>query len=67
MKIPNTFLLSTLYPVLLTILTGRNSVLLNSVQDRVEIEAWLLLIFFMFTQLIKFYTFHFQRLKSADV
>ena len=31
----------------LTMITGKNCVLLNSVQEITEIEAWLLLIFFI--------------------
>ena len=33
--------------IYLTILTGKNSALLNSVQEFIEIEAWLLLNFFI--------------------
>ena len=43
----------------LTILTGKNCVLHNSVQE------WLHL-FHMFTQLIKYYTFYYHLLKSTD-
>ena len=42
-----------------TILPGKNCVLLNSVQEFIEIEAWLLLTFF-----IKFYAFYCQTLKN---
>ena len=42
-----------------------NCVLLNSVQEFIEIEAWLYLTFFpMFTQLISFYTFYCHILKE---
>ena len=45
-----------------------NFVLLNSVQEFIEIEAWLLLRFFIvYTQSINFYTPYFYMLKSADV
>ena len=43
----------------LTILPGKNCVLLNSVQEFIEIEAWLLL-----TSFIKFYAFYCQILKN---
>ena len=52
---------------LLTVLIGKNCVLLSSVQEYTEIEAWLLLTFFIFTQSIKFYAFHCHILKSTDV
>ena len=42
-----------------TILPGKNCVLLNSVQEFIEIEAWLLL-----TSFIKFYAFYCQILKN---
>ena len=45
-----------------------NCVLLNSVQELIEIEAWLLLIFLIcFTQSINVYTFHFHILNGVDV
>ena len=46
----------------LTILLGKNCVLLNSVQEFIEIEAWLLLTFF-----IKFYALYCQILKNTKV
>ena len=46
----------------LTILPGKNCVLLNSVQEFIEIEAWLLLTFF-----IKFYALYCQILKNTKV
>ena len=49
------------------IITGESCVLLSSVQEFIEIKAWLLLNFFMFTQSIKFYTFYCHVLKSTDV
>ena len=52
----------------LTILTGKNSILLMSVQEFIEIYAWLLLTFFyMLTQSTKSHTFHCRILKIADV
>ena len=45
-----------------TILPGKNCVLLNSVQEFIEIEAWLLLTFF-----IKFYALYCQILKNTKV
>ena len=39
--------------IYLTILTGKNSALLDSVQEFIEIEAWLLLNFFIYV-----YTIH---------
>ena len=56
--------------VLLTafvIITGESCVLLSSVQEFIEIKAWLLLNFFMFTQSIKFYKFYCHVLKSTGV
>ena len=44
----------------LTILLGKNYVLLNSVQEFIEIEAWLLLTFF-----IKFYALYCPILKNT--
>ena len=54
----------TLYEIglCLTILLGKNCVLLNSVQEFIEIEAWLLLTFF-----IKFYALYCQILKNTKV
>ena len=38
---------------------------IQSVQKFIETEIWLLLTFFMFTQSIKFYTFHCHVLKTC--
>ena len=46
---------------------GNNWVLLSSVQEFIELEGCLLLIFFMFTQSHKFSIFHCHILKSKDV
>ena len=55
----------------LTLLKGKTCVLVNSVQEFTEIEAWLLLIFFIClqkkVQSIKFYTFQYHILNSTDV
>ena len=50
--------------VYLMILTEKNCFLLNLVQEFMEIETLLLL---MFTQYIKLYPFHCHILNSADV
>ena len=44
----------------------KNCVLLNSVQEFIEIEPWLLLTFFLYLQ-SNFYTFYCRILKSTDV
>ena len=49
----------------LTILTGKDCVLLYSAQEWLYLAVSVL--FYMFTQSIKFYTFHYHVLNSTDV
>ena len=56
----------TTFDIHLTILRGKNCVLLISLQDFMEIEAWLFLTVFTYAQTNKFHTFHRQILKNTD-